>query len=457
MAQPIIKGGVFSSPNALGISKRQFIGKNGHSQNGIRQGGGHGEDEQASEAYPLGVYWKNVDALNGLSAMDTGNDEDDQEERYDEHGVRLPDPILLPEQVTKKTENIVNLFNRERLEAEHDFSPMGLTSTDGQGFQMMFPPGETGQRLIAKLINVAFIVNPATARFKTYVEGMVVSSNILPCPLHVSPLALALVREKSACPRFTDAISSACRLHVLRKAILELDTATPEHKQVCEKFRRVIEGHISGIFYREIDRLTKLVPLDTEDRRLFQENVVRAFGAASDAYSLAYVHLIEWNICDMLRVPYGMRHLLMTPQMFPAPSQGAAFHVLRLNLANYVRRRNTIYCWVLDEKTNAYTHVDPTSWMPMNLEEPRLENRLVELAQWIRGASYEARCIYGVYNDWIDMHTLREYMLLLSTDTREKPASLLKKRDQSRVRTEEEELAEGSSTVVPMETGGDDE
>lgn len=484
MAQPIVQGGVFSTQDAYGVSKKagnkSWLHSGPHSQDTIAPNLAHagsnnnnqGRDVQAEETYPLGQYWNNVQMLHDMNKVEEDVTMEGQDERYDAHGVRLPDPVrpLVEghgpnDNASGKKENIRTLFDGERHSVESDFSPMGLVSEDGLQFRLVFPPGELGKKLLERLTDISFIIRPATIRFRSRIEHQMVVSWVLPTPIHVSPLAMALARARDPAERFTDAISSACRLRVIRDSINELDTAIPEHKQKCAKFYSLLAEHVSAPYYREVDRMcnamNELIANAKANSNNFHPTVVRdtisnavcAFGQLSDEFALAYVHTLEWTICDLLRIPYKLRHLLMTPRMLPHAGKAlspVSFSVLRTNLCNYVKDRNLVFCAHYDEEQKRYTHIREDAWNPMNLDEPPLDTRLVVLKEWLAGTKeaqlYGAKCLYGLHNDWIDLHTLKQYMYMLSTDLR-KPFAAPKTKEEE----EEDQTAEGAS--IPMDEG----
>lgn len=431
---------------------------------------------QADDSYPLAEYWDNVETIAGLQAMSVAGDENDDEQhiQVDAYGVELPETR---DRTAKKERhmNIKDLFNRERRQAETAFSPLGIVNEDGTQFKLVFPPGDIGKRLIEKLVDISFIMPAATVRYAWNAEQIVSASNILPCPVHTSPLLLTLIREKGATRRFSDAITVLARLHIARIAIAEKDTENPEHKTRCDKLRKILEQYVAAEFYRTLDEIVELGNVPQEERaekdaRRYFGQLIERFAHACDVYSLAMIHVQEWVICDMLRVPYSLRAPLFTPQMFPPAgavfsNNGESFGVLRVNLGNYLRNRNTIYCGHYSKpdpvtKKETYLGIHPEAWNPMHLDEaPRLEDRLALLGNWTADTPKlvpnASRCMFGIHNDWIDNHTLREYMLLLSKDTRPGPVRAMKP-----VRTEEEEDAEKEQqqqAPEKMDTGEDED
>jgi hypothetical protein len=218
----------------------------------------------------------------------------------------------------------------------------------------------------------------------------------------------------------------------------------------------VLEVFVAGNFYREVDRIIAAgkIPVNQrheQDGRIYFDGLLRQFGAAADQFALDYVHVIEWCVLDMLRVPYAIRGAVMTPFMLPR-AEGSMlpidFGVLRVNLANNLRNRNEIFCghYIVDPltKKEKFVGIAKDSWNPMFLDAPKLEDRLSLLARWTSAVPAEdaKRCVFGIHNDWIDLHTLREFMLFLSQDIRDKP-----KREMRPVLTETEE-----AEAIPVAT-----
>ena len=354
---PIIRGGVFIAPSIspswdAGGSKQQP-----QPDAPIPIAPRREEDLIGDDSYPLAAYWQNVEALLNLSkvraAAATQVDEDgdvDIEGAYDDHGVPLPQtaPTAPP-----KTENVKTVFMRECKLVETMFSPLGIVNVDGSAFRIVFPPGEFGKRILDKLVNVGPVAKAAATRHAWEAQQLISVSQILPCPMHVSPLLLALIRDGEPCARWTDAITNAMRLHTTRVAVRDMDTENPEHKKKCDNLRRVLELFVAIKFYREVDRVVDAgkIPIEQreeKDSRRYFDNLLQQFGNACDQYSLDYVHVLEWCMLDMLRVPFALRHVLMTPNMRPPARlmRSVDFGVLRANLSNYVRNRNEIFCGV---------------------------------------------------------------------------------------------------------------
>jgi hypothetical protein len=407
--------------------------------------------------------------------MTVGQQQVDADGDVDIEGATDNDGVPLPQQQQQqqeqsRTENVKTVFMRECKRVESMFSPLGIVNAEGTLFRLVFPPGEFGKRLLDKLVDVSAVAKAASARHTWEAQQLIAVSQVLPCPMHVSPLLLALIRDGNACVRFTDAITNASRLHTTRIAVRDMDTENPEHKKRCDNFRRVLELFVAIKFYREVDRVVDAGKIpsaqrEQQDERVYFDGLLRQFGAACDQYSIDYVHVLEWSILDMLRVPYALRSTLMTPTMRPPAHvmRPVDFGVLRANLSNYLRNRNEIFCgvYVKDELTKKETYAGNAkdAWNPMQLDVvPKLEDRVTLLAQWVHGGPLSnddaKKCVFGLHNDWIDLHTLREYLLFLSQDTR----GGIKKRalEKRPVLTEAEEAAVASVDVgaaEEMDTG----
>lgn len=483
MSQPIIRGGCFIAPTvAPKWNTDSTISEN--TVDALAKGTDTKDfwnrtDSAKNHPELLSRYWSTI-SLPGITSekdddnlMDTGSDnEEEGAVKYDAHGIALPDSTTVSEnkkkKATERRENIKNLFVKKRSLIEKNFCPLGIVNGTGLAFKFQLPDNQAVcEYLKEKLKDVSVIMKFGINKYRNQAEQLTVISNILPCPVHVSPLFLALTRDSSEIYRFTDAIESLMRLYVLRFMLLELDTSEPEYKAMCRRYEKTLERYVSDQFYAELDNIVKegdKPPAEREekDARKFFDGLLRRFANASDAYSLARIHIVEWMICDMLHVSYSIRPALMTPDMLPAADclrEGQLFSVLRANLCNYVRDRNGIYCGMplCDKDGNIYgtdkTRIDPKAWRPMNLEDPPLERRLDLLARWSKDIPQEKaqKYVFGLHNDWIDLHTLKEYMLMLSVDKRGKRKAM------APVLTEEEEEELKRREKQQEKGGGDDE
>jgi len=72
-----------------------------------------------------------------------------------------------------------------------------------------------------------------------------------------------------------------------------------------------------------------------------------------------------------------------------------------------------------------YVGIDPNCWCPMDLDKPPLAERPYMLAKWTKelDPALASSCLFGIYKDWIDLHTLREYMRMLEVDSRPETAA----------------------------------
>jgi hypothetical protein len=371
-----------------------------------------------------------------------------------------------------------------------------------------------GEQMAKRVCIIPGLVRAAaSSRYRRGYEEYIVAMNVLPCPVHISPLALLLVRERDACMRHTDAISLLMRLHILRHCMHEMDTDNPEHKQRCWKYFKIIEQYASVRHYQEIDRICKLDLGNGAE-------IARLFGVSATRYALDLIHAVEWCCLDILKIPYEWRHLFMTPNDTPPGEALAptAFQTMRSHTINYVSNRNITYCGlfvdeVSDPKTGAkkrvYKGIHPEAWQPMHLDQPPLDQRplllngtgLVEsrslspslppslplpcvsfslplvfpfslflffsfprarcfprsssralslsfslsLSLWDSasntrpaGPSLGPQYLVGIFNGWIDLHTLREYMHMLQADSRPKPERQVLGEDEQRERQQQQ-------------------
>ncbi len=196
----------------------------------------------------------------------------------------------------------------------------------------------------------------------------------------------------------------------------------------------------------------------------------------------------------MCRIPYAYFAPLMTPKLTPPASAAFSdpmdpgFAVLRANMCSVLRARNKYFCGkysaAVDPDTGKYIYmgIDPKSWMPMRLNDGpgggedveggyvRIEDRLIKLGKY-EGTpvpkEYHDKCMFGIYQDWIDLHTLREVLMFLSNDDRRKKVdgpslakeSVSEKNNRGRMRpvlTEAEEAAaERAAKAVGQERAPD--
>ena len=278
---------------------------------------GHAFPGQASSE----SFWDSVPLSNKSSdAMET-------DDNCDDHGVPLPDPI----KKTGKQTTIQDLF-RQTTRAIPSPSVLGAVDPSGLYFRMQLPGGEAGSKLAELLADMSVIIPAATYRYSQQAEQIVAASNILPTPVHTSPLALALIRDKG-CARYTDAMTSLSRLTVLNFAILEMDTANPEHKKVCKKYKQIIGRMIRGSYYKKLDRISGECeqPVSPENRRVHFDVLARLFALECDNFALDFIWATEWAILDMLRgslYRFGaLRGTIITLSDFTREAKSAAIEI----------------------------------------------------------------------------------------------------------------------------------
>lgn len=414
-------------------------------------------------------------------------DVDQDEDEYDAYGIKLPDrPKEAPtamavddeEEAAAPKMSLQALFETHLAKIDPNGSPLGLIDPSGLYFRYFFPPGTSGTKLSDLLTDMSPLFSVLGHRFGHQAEERVGATMMLPVPVQVSPLAMVLLRDKGR-SRYTDAISSMVTLIELYMGISELDSSTPGHKQVCIKYDTKLNALVGKQFYAQVDALVVQMNKPAEERqeknaRVYADGILRKFGLACDLFSLAKIHVIEWTIMDMLRVPYVLRPALMTPSGIPADAGstlvGQSFAIMRLNLCRYTRNRNHILCGQYEDATESaekrrtavrIVGQAKDAFMPMNPDLPPIEDRLALLAAHDKNNKamelIAASCLYGIYHGWIDLHTLREWLFFLSTDDRGGPAEnnhIVRKY----ALTEDQELraeAEARGDAVPMDENDD--
>ncbi len=420
-------------------------------------------------------------------------DVDNAEDEYDAYGIKLPPrpaktgedkhvssfdqtAVKQPAKVT-----IQDLFAQHVSKIDPSGSPLGLVDSTGMFVQFFIPPGASGTKLASLLTDMSAIFHVLTARYGHQAEERAAATQILPTPISVSPLAMILLRDKGRA-RYTDAISSLVLLVELYQGIRELDVSNPAHKKACDAYDIKLNKLVGARFYAELDTIVNLLRVPNEyrpeqDGRAYMDTMLRRFGSNCDKFALDKIHVLEWAIMDLQRVPYILRPALMTPSGIPPNAGqvliGQAFPIMRLNLCRYLRNRNKILCAQYEDPIESAEKrktsvVAPrilgqaeNAFMPMNPDLPPIENRLQQLAAYNKDdkamALIAAQCVYGIYNDWIDLHTLKEWLYFLSVDDR--GAADKKTSGPNMALTEDQETlkaAEEAGNAVPMDMENDD-
>jgi|WetSurMetagenome_2_1015567.scaffolds.fasta_scaffold01048_12 hypothetical protein len=431
--RPTIVKGRWSGPPVL-PSWHQCV-RDPNSAGGPLVGGQLPEQIDISQ-YPYLQYWNNVQQeYERLVASGQQRDEMDTEANEDSMGVPLPEPTKDGNASKGKKANVRVVFDQQCAQIEKGFAPLGLVSPDGKSFKFIMPPGHMGEQISKRVLNIPFMVRQAASqRYRRSYEVYLIISKVMPVPLHTSPLALLMVREPERCMRYKDAISTLHGLHILRHAMHEMDTENMTHKTRCWSFYATLEAYVSERFYAELDRLSQ-EERDGGGTREVAQVVARKFGDAVTRYALDMVHAIEWCCMDILKLPYELRHLFMTPPEIPRGEDltDIAFRQMRIQTIRYVTDRNKIYCGLYadeedpetKQKKRVFKGIDPKAWCAMQLEHPPLADRPTLLGEWKQDTDPQlaAACLFGIYNGWIDIHTLREYMRMLEVDSRPETAA----------------------------------
>jgi hypothetical protein len=469
-AEPVIKKGRWEAPKVV----PQWL--EGH-DDGVRapqvQGGQLPDVIQPAD-YDLREYWDNVEQVLRAATSETVKNDMDVDEEVDGQGVPLPPrpPAANGDDPAKPKRPVWEVFLEQVSAIEEGFVPMGMINPNGNLFKFVMPPGHMGEQIERRIKHIfGLVLSSASARYYGQSEQLAVVSNVLPCPVHVSPLALIMIRDRTHCNRYTDAITVLLRLHVLRLCLLNLDTEKPEHKAVCKKLYARIEEHarlrhykvcsfillVCGVILNALDKkeVDRLCAWEKEaPSRARSEETARLFGQSAWQYALDLIHAAEWCCLDIMGIPYEWRHLFMTPNDRPLGEQlsPASFATMWKHLCLYVGNRNQMYCSVVVEeivdgvKRKVYKD-DPTALNPMQLANPPLADRPQLLGQWNAGIdpALASRCLFGIFAGWCDLHTLREYMHLLEQDPRTK--TVLPKKDNI------ETPQEAAARIAELDTG----
>jgi len=384
--------------------------------------------------YPYVQYWANVqEEIDRLAAGNESEKMETQGQTEDVFGVPLPDrPPVAP---VKPKVDVRVVFDAQCAKIEKGFVPLGIINKDGTQFKFVMPPHHMGDQINKRVFHIPFPIRSAAwQRYSKMYEVFLVLTKVLPVPLHTSPLALLLIRESTEVMRYKDAIGTLHGLHVLRHAMHEMDTENIEHKTVCWNFYKTLEAYVAERFYTVLDKLAEQERASGSSREAAQETA-RKFGDAVSRFALDMVHAVEWCCMDILQLPHEWRHLFMTPEEFPSGEtmNKVAFDQMRVQTLRYLTDRNKVYCGLyLDEKDpktgvtkRTYKGIDPNCWCPMQLETPPLADRPYLLGAWKQDMDPELAkgCLFGLYNGWIDLHTLREYMKMLEFDSRPETAA----------------------------------
>lgn len=389
-------------------------------------------------------FWKKQKLPDGFLREQAGDDcvpmdTDEQEEDDDDMMMKEEDEEKKKEGTPAKQHRDVNQVFHEVRERIGVNARLGQTTSDSKMYRLQFPEGLPGKYLSTKIPNMALMIQSGERTMQRDAEGIVASSMMLCPPVHVSPLFMALNRDFQPCQTITDAITSIMRLNIVRLLLMHTDTSDPTHKHRANKFRQVLFRTQASTYFGRVDTIIAkgaepVEKREEKDARKFYANLVGWFGLESDKYAMGLIHVVEWNILDILHIPYAMRAGLMTPNLTgervdPRTHMSlVSFQILRANLCNYTRNRNEVFCmkYVVDTETGRFKTtkiIDPDAWQPMHLDEPRIEDRLklLEVYQRDNPIPNADKVMFGLYHNWISMHTLREFLMFLSTDTRPKP------------------------------------
>lgn len=388
-------------------------------------------------------YWNlvqsKIPSLAGAAAtamqMDTGQDDDDHEEK---------------EAVRGERRTIHELFHEMRKEIDTSGSPACIVSQDQKWIVPFFPANELGTKMATTwLVAVpAMVLRVGRNRYVDEATAFASARMLLPTIVHESPLATLLAREAlgsnvgvggssaisssvggtksgggaiAPVPRFTDALTSYINLYVFQKILREMDTSQGEHKSVADKYSKLLIHRAGDTLYRELDSLyAKLTTLAKTDRRGIEEVTV-AFARAAEVYALTHIHILEWFILDMCRVPFKARPGLMTPNMLHLHANAltsTGFDIMRSLLCQSMRNRQLIFPEEIPSiKDDA---IKLKTERPLDNDAPcKIEDRLTLLASYVHGQTPEhvaRQSLFGVYNGWIDIHTLHQFMVFLAPD-----------------------------------------
>jgi hypothetical protein len=425
--KPTVTKGLWKAPNVMPSwhqvpkdASEVFVGQQLPSQIEMRD-------------YPYVQYWANVQEEIDRAAAE--NEPHTMETQPDEDAFGVPLPDRVPVAPVKPRVDVRIIFDEQCSKIEKGFVPLGVINKDGTQIKFVMPPHHMGDQINQRVFNIPHPIRSAAwQRYSKMYEVFLVLTKVLPVPLHTSPLALLMIRETTEVMRYKDAIGTLHGLHVLRHAMHEMDTENIEHKTRCWNFYKTLEAHIAERFYTALDKLAEEERAAGSSRDVAQETA-RKFGDAVSRFALDMVHAVEWCCMDILRLPYEMRKLFMTPNEFPSGETmiKVAFDQMRVQTLRYLGDRNKVYCGLYadekDPKTGVtkrvYKGIDPNCWCPMQLDTPPLADRPYLLGAWKQDMDPQLAksCLFGIYNGWIDLHTLREYMKMLEFDSRPETAA----------------------------------
>lgn len=186
--------------------------------------------------------------------------------------------------------------------------------------------------------------------------------------------------------------------------------------------RKLLNGRARDLFYKRIDELyLKMMGKKRDEITQY----VTEFARAAEEFALMLIHALEWYILDMFRVPFVARAGLMTPRMLHLDAghtlSSVGFDVMRTVLCASMRNRHLILSSdlpSLKDKTKILKAARPLE----NDLPCKIEDRLHVLNAYVPGKIPEeaaAHTLFGIYNGWIDYHTLYNFMVFLSPDNPE--------------------------------------
>jgi hypothetical protein len=164
---------------------------------------------------------------------------------------------------------IHQLFYQTAKDIDVSGSPACIVSDDSKWIRAFFPTNALGTKMsITWLTEIPGpVLQMGRSRYVDDATRFASGIMILPSPVHESPVALLVTRTCAAVPRFTDAISSYVNLFIIHKILHEIDTENPEHKSICEQYRKLLCIRAGEDFYKRVDVLyAQLNLLEKTDR-----------------------------------------------------------------------------------------------------------------------------------------------------------------------------------------------